>query len=143
MKDILGNPNLLNNFAKIDDAEIHVCIKYWSKESDFILSELCNMLINRRLLKIKIQKTRFSKNEIHDLINKMNQKYNCTKQEAKYFIFSNKVSNSAYNIEDTNINILMKNGDIVDIASASDQFNIKSLSKKVEKYFLCYPETIL
>jgi hypothetical protein len=37
----------------------------------------------------------------------------------------------------------MKNGNVIDITSASDQFNIEALSKKVEKYFLCYPQTIL
>ena len=47
------------------------------------------------------------------------------------------------NIEESKINILMKNGDIVDITTASDQFNIDALSKKVEKYFLCCPKSIL
>ncbi len=33
----------------------------------------------------------------------------------------------------------MKNGDVIDITSASDQFNIEALNKTVNKYFLCYP----
>ena len=36
----------------------------------------------------------------------------------------------------------MKNGDIIDITSASDQFNFDMLNKTVNKYFLCYPQSI-
>ena len=36
-------------------------------------------------------------------------------------------------IEKSKINILMKNGDVVDITTASDQFNIDALSKKIKK----------
>ncbi|MGK0430836.1 MAG: hypothetical protein ACJARX_002515, partial [Psychroserpens sp.] len=31
-------------------------------------------------------------------------------------------------------------GKVVDIAKASDQFNIKALSKSVTKYYICYPK---
>ena len=34
----------------------------------------------------------------------------------------------------------MKNGDVIDIISASDYFDIKALNKTVNKYFLCYPK---
>ena len=34
----------------------------------------------------------------------------------------------------------MKNGYVIDIASASDQFNIEALKKTTSKYFLCYPK---
>ena len=34
----------------------------------------------------------------------------------------------------------MKNRTVIDITSASDQFNIKALNKTVNKYFLCYPQ---
>ena len=72
-------------------------------------------------------------------MNAFSKKYNCTKAEAEFFIFSYQTSNSTYNIEKSNINILMKNGDVIDITSASDQFNIEALNKTVNKYFLCYP----
>jgi hypothetical protein len=73
-------------------------------------------------------------------IDTVKKSYNISKQEAEYFIFSDKVSNSTYNIEKANINILMKNGDVIDITSASGQFNIEALKKTINKYFLCYPK---
>ena len=42
-------------------------------------------------------------------------------------------------VEKSNINILMKNSEIIDITSASDQFNIKALNKTIKKYFICFP----
>ena len=43
---------------------------------------------------------------------------------------------------DDKIQILYKNGEIVDIAEASDMLNTSVLSKTVRKYFLCYPKEI-
>ena len=38
--------------------------------------------------------------------------------------------------------LLQKNGTLIDVAKASDQLNIKMLSKKVTKFFMCYPKEI-
>ena len=64
---------------------------------------------------------------------------NISKDEASYFIFSNKVSNSLYSTNSSNINILFKNGEIKDLSKSSDQFNLEALSKTINKYFLCSP----
>ena len=37
------------------------------------------------------------------------------------------------------INLLLKNGSIIELSKASDNLNISALSTPVEKYFLCYP----
>ena len=60
--------------------------------------------------------------------------------EASYFIFTNKVSNSLYSINNSNIKILFKNGEIKDLSQSSEQFINKSLEKTINKYFLCSPE---
>jgi hypothetical protein len=98
------------------------------------------MLLNRKLLKIKVQNTAFNTVEIANELERIQQQFNISRQEAKYFVFSDKVSNSTYNNEKANINILMKNGDVIDVTIASDQFNIEALNKTVNKYFLCYPK---
>ena len=135
-----NNTKLLNDFAELDDFDIYSSLKYWKNNPDFVLSSLSKMILNRKLLKIKVQNTAFKVSEIDTEIDTVKQYYNITKQEAEYFIFSDKVSNSTYNIEKANINILMKNGDVIDITSASGQFNIDALKKTINKYFLCYPK---
>ena len=65
--------------------------------------------------------------------------FKITEKEAKYMVFVHSISNHAYTQEDERINILYKDGSLVDIADASDMLNISVLSKNVTKYFLCYP----
>ena len=140
LSDFITNPKLLNDFAQLDDFDIYAALKYWKNNPDFVLSSLSDMILNRKLLKIKVQNTEFYPSEIEAEVSKIQTEFKISKQEAAYFVFSDKVSNSTYNIEKANINILMKNGDVIDITAASDQFNIEALSKRVNKYFLCYPK---
>ena len=137
--DFENNSKLLNDFAELDDFDIYSSLKYWKNNPDFVLSSLSKMILNRKLLKIKVQNSAFSTSEIAAEIDIAKQHYNITKEEIEYFIFSDKISNNTYNIEKSNINILMKNADVIDITSASGQFNIDALKKTINKYFLCYP----
>jgi len=138
--DFEKNAKLLNHFAELDDFDIYSSLKYWKNNSDFVLSSLSKMILNRKLLKIKVQNTAFSAYEIEREIDTVKHYYKISKHESEYFIFSDKVSNSTYDIKKENINILMKNGDVIDITSASGQFNIEALKKTINKYFLCYPK---
>ena len=137
--DFEKKSKLLDNFAELDDFDIYSSLKYWKNNPDFVLSSLSKMILNRKLLKIKVQNSAFSTSEIAAEIDIAKQHYNITKEEIEYFIFSDKISNNTYNIEKSNINILMKNADVIDITSASGQFNIDALKKTINKYFLCYP----
>ena len=67
------------------------------------------------------------------------EKYKLNEEEVEYFIFHDKLINNAYNKKKEKINILMKNGSLLDISKASDNLNISALAHPVEKYFLCYP----
>ena len=66
--------------------------------------------------------------------------YNISPQEADYFVFTGSISNQAYQLKQQSINILHKSGKIEDIVKASDQLNLKALSKPVTKYYICYPK---
>ncbi|MDC0249661.1 HD domain-containing protein [Flavobacteriales bacterium] len=140
LADFDTKPELLNAFAELDDFNIYSCLKYWKNNADFVLSSLSSMILNRELLKIKVQNTKFCTTRIENKRKEIQKYFNISVKEARYFVFSDKVSNSAYNIEKANINILMKDGDVIDITSASDQFNIDALNKTINKYFLCYPK---
>ena len=134
------NDDILEFFSKLDDHDIYSCIKEWANHDDFILSSLSDRILNRNPLKIKTQNKKFSEKEINELKQKVSEKYNISIEDANYLVFTDKVSNNAYQYHKTHINILMKNGEIKDITDASDQFNIDALSKTVNKYFLCYPK---
>ena len=134
------NKETLDIFSKLDDYDIISAMKVWQNHDDFVLRNLCEMIINRDLLKIKIRKERISNKSLDTHVKSLMEKHNISIQEAEYFVFTGEISNQAYQQQKQNINILYKNGKIEDIVKASDQLNIKALSKPVIKYYICYPK---
>ncbi|OEY71463.1 HD domain-containing protein [Salegentibacter salarius] len=130
----------LSVFARLDDYDIVSAMKEWQDHEDFVLSNLCKMIINRDLLKVKIKKKKPSAEKLEKRRKALQEKQNISAEEADYFVFSGEVTNTAYKSENNNINILHKNGKISDVAKASDQLNLKALSKTVVKYYMCYPK---
>lgn len=137
--DFDKNAELLNQFALLDDYDIISALKQWCNHKDYVLSSLSKMIIERELLKIKIQNKVFSKKEIIDTKTKVMKSFNVNADDVNYLVFSDKVSNSAYNYEKAKINILMKDGGIKEIKDASNQLSNGIIAKKVNKFFLCYP----
>jgi len=142
IKNFKNKPHLLDMFSDLNDADIFVCLKYWKESDDFILSQLSKMILNRKLLKIKIQKVKFNNDKILKISNILMKKYKLNCDEVKYFIFSDKVINHTYNPINDNINILMKNGNICDITKISSLLKLSNLKKEISKYYLCYPNII-
>ncbi|CAL43073.1 HD domain-containing protein [Flavobacterium psychrophilum] len=136
------NNQILNKFAQLDDTDIVGAIKHWQNHQDFTLSSLSKMIINRDLLKIKMNEENFSKEEIQELIEQFSKANNIAIQEAKYFVFKGKIRNQAYSKSAEPIRILKKDGSIEDVALLSDQLSLKALSKQVTKYFLCFPKQL-
>lgn len=131
---------ILERFAKLDDYDIVSAMKEWMYCDDFVLKNLCEMLINRNLLKVKFRKQAISGNKIETHLAKLQEKYGITREEATYFVFSGEISNLAYETNKQNILILHKNGKTSDVAKISDQLNLKALSTPVIKYFFCCPK---
>jgi HD superfamily phosphohydrolase len=130
----------LETFSRLDDTDIVSAMKDWQYHDDFILSHLCSMIINRDLLKIKLKNKPIKPSTLDKHITNLVSKYNISKADAAYFVFIDEISNLAYQSKKQKIKILQKSGKVVDITKASDQFNIKALSKAVTKYYICYPK---
>ncbi|AFL82100.1 HD superfamily phosphohydrolase [Aequorivita sublithincola DSM 14238] len=131
---------VLNTFSKLDDYDIISAMKMWVSNDDFVLKNLSKMLLNRDLLKIKVKSEPFPLQKIKDKRVILKEEYNLSDEEVAYFIFTGKMENQAYSMEKDTINLLKKNGKIVDVAKASDQLNLEALSKSVVKYYMCYPK---
>ncbi len=137
--DFENNPKVLETFSQLDDYDIMGAIKVWQFCDDKILSNLSKRLINRKLFKIKISKEQFSEADVVAKKEAIAEKMGITLEEANYFVHTSKLVNNAYNQEKQTINLLMKNGNTIDLTEASDNLNISALTKPVEKYFICYP----
>lgn len=134
---------VLARFSYLDDYDILGAIKSWQFHSDYVLSELSKMIINRDLLKIRMQAEKVSRQEVLDLKAKLMSRLGITDREADYFVFKGKIKNQAYNKTGEPIHILRKDRTIEDVVYASDQLNLKALSKPVTKYYMCFPKVLL
>ena len=130
----------LDLFAQLDDVDILASIKNWQNHSDFVLSRLCKMIIDRKLLHVKLKNKPINEAKLRKHFLNFKNQYQLTDKETAYFVFSGEIQNQAYNSKSQNINILRGNGTITDVAKASDQQYLKSLSKTVTKYYMCYPK---
>ena len=140
LQSFKDDPEILKSFAELDDIDIMASVKVWVSHSDKTLKTLCKMITNRDLYKIKLQKKKFDKAEITAISEKIKTKLKLSDKEISYFVFQNSIVNNAYNPKMDNINILLKNGKMLDIKEAADTFNISALSTPVKKWFLCFPK---
>jgi HD superfamily phosphohydrolase len=138
LNDFQTNPDLLDSFANLDDYDILGAIKVWQKHEDKVLSDLSQRLINRRLFKIEIAKTPFSEDRLNMEREMAKSNNQISQEDINYFVYTDKLTNNAYNERKEVIKLLLKDGSTVDVSKASDNLNISALSTPVEKYFLCY-----
>jgi HD superfamily phosphohydrolase len=138
---LTGAPSeALTHFSNLDDSDIMIAAKMWCKHEDLVLSRLAEMIVNRKLLKIELGNKPFDAEKISLTRIQVLEEHPNYIKDIDYFVFSDSVSNNAYSSQDDSIKILYNNGDLVDIANASDILNTQALSTEVKKYFLCYPK---
>jgi len=130
----------LEVFSKLDDVDVLSAIKTWQDDDDFVLSNLCKMVINRELLKIKIKNKPIKPKALEEHIDRLKSTYNINEAQARYFVFVGEITNQAYKQKKEHIDILLKSGKVKDVVKVSDHLNIKALSKPVTKYYMCYPK---
>jgi HD superfamily phosphohydrolase len=133
---------VLEHFGKLDDYDVMTAVKLWCDDPDFVLSELCKRLINRKLFRIEISQEPFNPNYIDTVLKRIAEKYQLGMYDASFMLLQGVSSNHAYHPKKPAINILYKDGTVKDIGEASDQLNISVLSQPVVKYFICYPKEI-
>jgi uncharacterized protein len=142
-EEFLSDPDILESFCALDDFDLTCALKVWSAHTDPVLSGLCARLVGRKLFKIELQKEPFETSKKEVILEKIQTQLGLTNEESIFFLIEDKIDNSAYRQDVDSIKIKFKDGSIRDIGEASDHFDMQSLTKKVEKHFLCYPKEII
>ena len=140
--DFEENPAILKKFLELDDFDVMSGIKDWANHSDLILSDLSGRIINRNLLKIRLQETPFEEEMAEKMAEGIRNQYGFTHGEERYMLIVDKVKNHAYNNKKGHINLLYKDGHTSDISTAADQMTINALSEPVERHFICFPREL-
>ena len=132
----------LDMFCRLDDHDVMTTIKNWCRHSDKILSTLCRLLVERKLLKVKLQAEPFEQVFINEKTKDACEKLGIHEKESSYFVFTGEASNTTYNPGDERINILFKDGIIKDISKVDNALIQHNLSGhafgEIKKYYICY-----
>jgi HD superfamily phosphohydrolase len=130
----------LQNFLSLDDFDFIHAIKKWSWHEDIILSTLCKSIIERKLLKIKLQAEPFNTEVMQQKLKDTCQKLNINEHDGAYLVFTGELMNTTYKTDDEHINILFKEGLVKNISQVDNALIHKRLSTPVKKFYICYYE---
>jgi len=128
----------LDIFCNLDDYDVMCTIKNWSSHPDKILSTLCRGLVERHLLKIKLQAEPFDEKIIKEKKCEVVERLQISEEEAGYFVFTGEAINTTYDTKDERINILFKDGSVKDISQVDNALIHQHLASAVKKYYICY-----
>jgi HD superfamily phosphohydrolase len=140
-EDELLRQEMISNFVKLDDSDLLSSIKVWCNETDFILSYLSKAIINRKLLRIKISDKNIPKSKIEKISDKALMQMDVNSDVVEYLVFTGDISNSIYEKNLDDIMVLTKNGKTKKLEDASD-IDLKALTRKVTKHYVCYPKEL-
>ncbi|MEM9361550.1 MAG: HD domain-containing protein [Bacteroidota bacterium] len=129
----------LEFFSRLDDIDVLSALKDWQTHNDYVLSSLCKMILNRNLLHIKMKNNPIADLKFQEKLESVKDMLKLSEEEASYFVFRGEISNKAYHDSHQTIDVLKKNGRVTHLLKESDQLSLKALSKKVTKYYICYP----
>jgi len=137
------NPDLtikenLQRFCRLDDHDIMATIKQWCNHPDRILSLLCSYLVERKLLKVKLQAAPIDPAFVEEKTAEARASLGLTAAEAIYFVFTGEACNTTYKPGDERINILYKDGSIKEISKVDNALIQHNLSDTVKKHYICY-----
>jgi HD superfamily phosphohydrolase len=144
LADFETNPDILSHFVELDDTDVWAAIKSWKSHPDKVLSFLAKSLINRQLFKIVISPEPHDEEFQLGIVELIAEHFGLPPEEASQLMITGRLSNTAYDpASNETINILTKLGKVVNVIEASDLPNIRALSQKVQKFYICYPKEIL
>jgi len=135
------NEEDLDLFVLLDDIDIMSAIKEWQFHEDPILSEMSRRLLRRQLPKIRVQLEPIDYG-VKQLMRAQAASIFGESDEAilDYFVHTGVLKNDAYRSDGGGIRILKKDGNVVDVAAASDNYNLDSLKDTVTKFYITYWE---
>lgn len=141
-EDFAARPELLDRFALLDDGDIDMALKCWTRHNDKVLRMLSEQLVNRHLCAVRIANRPFVQETLETLRTQTQLIYGIDAADSDYFVATGALHNHAYDYSDKEIKVLYKDGNCRPIEAASDQLDRQFLEKEVTKHFLTFPKEL-
>jgi HD superfamily phosphohydrolase len=131
--------DVLEHFIMLDDFDVISALKNFTIHPDVVLSTLSKGIIYRKLFKVEQDDKPFPTEYKQKILDKIKEKYHLCDEEAASFVITTAETNTAYNKDKDEIQVLYKNGEVRPVSAWLEQNFDKS---KVTRYFLCYPKDL-
>ncbi len=128
----------LEMFCSIDDSDVISEIKNWKNHPDRVLSVLCSAVLDRKLLKLRLQSDPITPQEVQEKIKGVSSTLSITEEDAACLVFTGEAQNSLYDPNNELINILFKDGQVRDISQVDSPLIHQNLSHPVKKFYICF-----
>lgn len=129
----------LGKFCELDDYDVVASVKKWMHHPDKVLNTLSQWLLNRNMLKTRLQMHPIDQNEVRLMQQKVQAKLSLNDDELSFFVFDGIAENRMYNPGNERINILFKDGTVKDISEIEYGLIHKAIESPVKKFYLCHP----
>ena len=125
-------------FTLLDDTDVVASLKHWSGNEDTLLAFLCRSVLNRKLLKVKLQAEPISEALLLEKKRVSAEKAGVNINDSGYLAFTGEAVNRLYNPYDEHINILFKDGSVRNISEVDNALIHENLSRPVKKFYICF-----
>ncbi len=134
---------LLNHFVMLDDNDVLICLKYWQRDEDPILSDLCRRFLNRRFFRTTFTSHKNPakleaelKEKTSAALRKMRMPFD--ERAVGYYLCLDQTLSEAYKYEHDSIWILDENNTAIEFSKAADTKHIVALSRPVVKPYIVH-----
>jgi hypothetical protein len=138
--DFDRDPQWLDRFLRLDDADLLGAIKEWTQHPDGVLSELSQRLIDRRLFRIRFLPAPLTDDQRQTAWKALSEQKGISMEEAKYYLLEGVSSNIPYKSDADQIHLLQKDGQVVCLSQAAEILNAEVLNRRITRHFVCWPK---
>jgi HD superfamily phosphohydrolase len=137
---------MMDHYMDLDDHDVYLCIKQWTKNEDKILADLCYRFLNRDLFRTTFldkKPTLVQQKEMQQKTQKALDKLRLPSQKelmSHYLCFENSYS-EAYKYQNESIWIL-DNEKAIEFSKAAETKNIIALTEPVVKHYCVHLKNI-
>lgn len=145
LSNSIGEDRLRNDeqvlplFCELDDDDINVALKAWTRSDDPVLAFLARSLVERRLFHIEMSREPVSPDKVMEQMVTASQKLAIPVSETDFVVRTGQVSSKTYKIGVDRINIIFRDHTVKDVSEASDMMRLETLGVADRRNYVCYP----
>lgn len=145
LSNSIGEDRLRNDeqvlplFCELDDDDVNVALKAWTRSADPVLAFLARSLVERRLFHIEMSREAVSPDRVMEQMITASQKLAIPVSETDFVVRTGQVSSKTYKIGVDRINIIFRDHTVKDVSEASDMMRLETLGVADRRNYICYP----